>query len=237
MKKEKKTEPPKKISEKKEPNIFIKHISIFFICSWIFFVGVLVGRGFSPVKFDINRLRQDLITLQKKMLESEHSQMKSEKDSEIPNNIDFYEELKKTETETSIKTDIPIQKRKPISAEDVLKKEEKPSEKIDKAEKPEKIDIKKNTSVELNNKINEKAIDKKIYAVQIASVNDSDAADKLIEKLKKKGYSAYRIEAKSDNKTWYRVRIGPFEDKMDAEKNFNSLKDDKYNPLLITITK
>ena len=40
-------------------------VAIFFLCAWMFVLGVLVGRDTAPVKFDIKKLRQKISDTQR----------------------------------------------------------------------------------------------------------------------------------------------------------------------------
>ena len=46
-------------------------VSIFFISAWMFALGILVGRGTAPVRFDIHQLQKELAELKKKTLKEE----------------------------------------------------------------------------------------------------------------------------------------------------------------------
>ncbi len=55
------------------------------------------------------------------------------------------------------------------------------------------------------------------WVVQVASFSNESNAVNLVEKLKKHQFKAYRRKSKADNKTVYRVYVGPFIDKPKAE--------------------
>jgi len=56
----------------------------------------------------------------------------------------------------------------------------------------------------------------------------------MVARLKKKGYSAYRISSNIPEKgIWHRVRIGYFKDKAEADGTLNKLKKEKYGPILV----
>jgi cell division septation protein DedD len=57
----------------------------------------------------------------------------------------------------------------------------------------------------------------KHWAVQVMATPDRGVATVWIEKLKAKGYEAFVVEAEIDGKTWYRVRLGNFKTRRDAE--------------------
>ena len=57
---------------------------------------------------------------------------------------------------------------------------------------------------------------RRIWTVQVAAVGEMGAAESLAQKLRRLGYDAYGRVAKSDNKTWHRVRVGQLENQKDA---------------------
>ena len=64
-----------------------------------------------------------------------------------------------------------------------------------------------------NNKINGNIT---LYTIQIASLNNKEKADKLINTIKKIGYEAYYVEANIENRTYYRIRCGRFYERNEA---------------------
>jgi cell division septation protein DedD len=57
----------------------------------------------------------------------------------------------------------------------------------------------------------------KHWAVQVMATPDRGVATMWMEKLNAKGYDAFMVEAEIDGKTWYRVRLGNFKTRRDAE--------------------
>jgi cell division septation protein DedD len=57
----------------------------------------------------------------------------------------------------------------------------------------------------------------KHWAVQVMAKPDRGVATMWMEKLNAKGYDAFVVEAEIDGKTWYRVRLGNFKTRRDAE--------------------
>lgn len=73
------------------------------------------------------------------------------------------------------------------------------------------------------------------WSIQIQSLKNKKFAENLRTDLKKRGYSAYTFVAESPGKsTWYKVRIGPFKNRVKAENIRNGLVDKyKENAVLI----
>lgn len=85
-----------------------------------------------------------------------------------------------------------------------------------------------------NPKISKKAArDGGGYTVQVASVPSVEKADKILKKLNKKGYAAYTVQSSVGDKTWYRIRIGYFENPEATKPLMERLNADHYDSLLI----
>lgn len=66
------------------------------------------------------------------------------------------------------------------------------------------------------------------FTVQVGSYLDKKAAEEISLFYKIQGYPAYITEKISGDKKFYRLRVGPFKAKEDAEKYLLSLKSTKY---------
>ena len=62
------------------------------------------------------------------------------------------------------------------------------------------------------------------YTLQVAAYLKPEHADRFIKILKTRGYEAYRVEAQSQAKIWYQVRIGHFPTKAAARTQGQQLK-------------
>jgi cell division septation protein DedD len=61
------------------------------------------------------------------------------------------------------------------------------------------------------------------WSVQISAAPAKDIADTLIARLKANGYDGYIVPAEINGKTYFRVRVGPFDDREEAESARRSL--------------
>lgn len=55
------------------------------------------------------------------------------------------------------------------------------------------------------------------WAVQVGSFGSRENADRLVRRLKVKGYGAFVTESSSRGRKWYRVRVGPQRDRAAAD--------------------
>jgi len=63
------------------------------------------------------------------------------------------------------------------------------------------------------------------YAIQVASLKDTRSAERIKNKFREKGYPSYIQEAVVRGRgQWYRVRIGPYTDKSQAESDLSRLQ-------------
>jgi cell division septation protein DedD len=69
------------------------------------------------------------------------------------------------------------------------------------------------------------------YALQIAALRDRDEADAIAKRLESKGYSAYVLAPASGTPPVFRVRVGKFKTRRDAETVSAKLqKEEQFNP-------
>ena len=227
---------------------------IFFLCAWMFILGILVGRGTAPVKFDI-------AALEKKIEASKEGDGSDQRKKPTPKNpvivkdktkLEFYEALK----ENKVDPEVPALK-KPEAAKGKIKK---PAEKAVPRE-PNKETAPKATSARSTSQKagtqkpdpsassqTQKPAKKKeevaavartnatgpVYTIQAASVKDPKDADRLVQKLKKGGYPAYRVIGKIPGKgIWFRVRIGEYKRKSEALSVMNKMKKEGLKPILV----
>ena len=61
------------------------------------------------------------------------------------------------------------------------------------------------------------------WVVQVASFSNQDNAVRMVERLQKGGYKAYRRKVKSQNKDVYRVFVGPYIEKESAQKSLKKI--------------
>jgi cell division protein FtsN len=210
---------------------------IFFLCAWMFILGILVGRGTAPVKFDI-------AALEKKLEASKEGDAGDQRKASAPKKpvtvkdktkLEFYEALK----ENKVDPDIPaLQKPEAVKGEI-----EKPAEKTGPQEPKKETAPKPAASSQIKKPTKEKektaAVARTnakgpVYTIQAASYREPKDADRLVQKLKKRGYPAYRVIGKVAGKgIWFRVRIGEYQSKSEALGMMNKLKKDGMKPILV----
>ena len=215
---------------------------IIFISFWMFVLGVMVGRGMAPVNLETGKLERELAELKAKVLKQEQEKLtfKVEGKSGEKTQLGFYEALKDPGKETDFKPLKPVAPQTPKPMPEPLA----PLAVVTRPETPEPA-----PSVPAPKPKNEpppapmKAVAPQTrvvpaedhFAVQVASVQDIKGAEKLVADLRNKGYQAYQIRSEVTGKgVWYRIRVGGFKDRGDAEKVLKKLKSDHFGGMVVS---
>ncbi|MBF0117250.1 MAG: SPOR domain-containing protein [Desulfobacterales bacterium] len=217
--------------EKKQSRfVFLK---IIFISAWMFSLGIFVGRGTAPIRFDINNLEQKAINI-KESLQEELGRLKEtfqkkeiyrfkinpEEAANKPD-LEFYENLKKNDSNYNI---MPQPKAltppKPIVPP-------KPPEPVQK-----NLAESVTTTIDNTGKAEKKEPN---VTIQVGSFKDGKEAGVYVDQLKKKGYPAYIVSYEvSGQDVWYRVRIGDFKTRQEASATLDKVKKEQTNAILIS---
>ena len=240
MVKKEKASPEKKKSPPSQPR---KGLAVWigltlFACGWMFVLGILVGRETVPVKFNMEKLQNELAALKEAVVKKELDQYKIDSNADIDKTkMGFYETLKKNGSDEGLEADIPKIKSKPLAEE----KTESGTEKTSPPKKAESETKKTSPPKKLATPQKKKTVNlkksaegNKNFTIQIASLKDSAAADKMVAKLKKRGYPAYRSIGKIPDKgIWYRVRVGYFKNRAEARGTIQRLKNEKIEAIIV----
>src|SRR5499426_388339 len=192
----------------------------------IFFLGIVVGRGIEErkmarpeeplIKIPVNPSAQgsgagpasqakEELTFYDTLIKSSNSGSSSEeKASEA------------TQPEKAIKPERKEVKAKgrEVSAPVSLRTEEKPP-------------AEKFKTAQLSNTVEESG---KAWYVQVNAFPDEKSGKVSVDRLKNKGYKAYLTEARNNGKLWYRVRVGEFSTREEAERIADILKSKENFP-------
>jgi cell division septation protein DedD len=195
----------------------------------MFAIGVLVGRGTSPLKFDINELQKKLQIATQDLKKKEQRQSREKPASgKDKAELGFYEELKKNREDAEIsarpspppigiKKDPPAQKSsysKKTSMKRRTKTIKQGTEQVKSPAKAEPVT--------------------KPYTIQVAAFKAAGDANEMVAKLKQKGFAAYLKFDKIPNKgIWYRVRVGEYNNKAEAGSTMAKLKKAGRKPILV----
>jgi len=225
MEKKEKTSPKKKKSSTQwtRKGLTLWICVTFFACAWMFVLGIFVGRGTAPVKFDMEKLQKELADLKEALIKKEVDRYNL--DSLSADNITplgFPEALKHTGGEERLKADIPKKNPTPL-LEHTVSKTKKPL-----------VSRKATTRKKKTATIKKSVKENKNFTIQVAAFKDSKIADNMVAEFKKRGYPAYRSMGKIPEKgIFYRIRIGFFKNRDEAGSTFNRLKKENIKAIIV----
>ncbi len=226
-----------------------------FIAGWMFLLGIMVGRGTSPVTFDTEQFQKRLEIIanefgeNKKPDEKVNLQFYEVLDNPSPEESKPVKKSSKVTTKVATKEIVPL--KEPDTEKIVLKtskKRETLKKSSNKISPPEEIPIKKSTKIDpvkhkeklSDNEKNQKvktAVKKEatpgIYTIQIAAYKHFKDAVTQMASLDEKGFSSYRTKGEKDGITWYRVRTGEFSTHEEAKKFKLKLDKAKIKSMII----
>lgn len=213
-----------------------RYLLIFFVAAWMFVLGVLVGRGTAPVHFDIQALQKELAALRDATLKKEREAVEKAirgEDEKAP--LEFYEALKKDGTDTAVQIPLPaVPTAEPPAGEktvepvqpphkpraDVMAKKSIAPDRPSAGPPPSASPVTAGTTAGLT--------------IQVASLKDGTAAERIVANLKKDGYPAYLSRIVIPEKgLWFRVRVGRYQDREQAAADMNRLIRDQRSPILV----
>jgi cell division septation protein DedD len=203
----------------------------FLALMWMFTLGVIVGRGLSPVRFDVEKLTKELIAMKEAALKSAASVKKPSMDlTGEKRHLGFYDVLTDKKEEARLKTvakkQKPAVKTKPSTVD---RKKEKTESAVQRKPSLAKKDTEASPS-----KAEAPGAKNMPFTLQVASLRDLSKAEKMVSLLKTKGYKAYAVTAQVSGKgTYHRVRVGHFKDRGDARTTALRLRTEKYEPIVI----
>ena len=243
----------KKVSLSKKPFLVLSRRAIagwlgviFILCTWMFVIGILVGRGTAPVKFKIDGLQTKLEVPDQEPNPKQKGQPQG--DSEIEEdktNFGFYEALPEDRQDTNIDEKkpaavvskkvepSPAQKPPPTNGEKAAPESKSKKQADQKTGFKKKQPAKQPVAAKSDAKPTGK-----VFTIQVAafkSKNEKDA-NRLIDKLKSKDYAAYRTISKvKDKGIWIRVRVGKYKSRAEASSTLKKLQksDPKLKPIVV----
>jgi general secretion pathway protein D len=71
------------------------------------------------------------------------------------------------------------------------------------------------------------------YTVQVVSVQSAQRAENILKQLTSRGYAAYTVQTQVNGKPWYRLRIGYYDRRDQAQDLMTRLQADNFDPVLI----
>ncbi len=197
---------------------------VFLALVWMFTLGVIVGRGLSPVEFDVEKLKKELIAFKEEALKKE-AKAKAVPPSD-KSHLGFYDALTDKKEEARLKSLPKLRKRpvrEPVQGYAVNRDNRKGSE--------APIPIK--TSV-VKKQVKTRSLSSGgSFTLQVASLKDLAKAEKMVATLKKTGFAAYAVSAHVSGSTYHRVRVGHFADQDETKATAARLRAEKLAPIVV----
>lgn len=200
----------------------LKYAIYIFIAGWMFFLGIMVGRGTSPVTFDTEKFQKRLETIAGEF----------GKKKKIQKEIDlrFYDILDRPAPE-NIPATFPSQGGNIVSNQ--KENPVKINDSTASTDVPEKKSKKNVTQKTVAGPVVKAKSTVGKYTIQIAAYKDFKDAVTHMADLGKKGFNSYREMGEKNGVTWYRIRIGPFSNYNDAKMFKQKLDEANIKSLII----
>lgn len=185
----------------------------------MFALGVYVGRGTVPIQFDIDQLNRHLVLFREGLRQETEEATVYRQVIDDATKLDFPEVLKKTgeileDKGFAVPAPPPVAHgdgpNGPKAAEPAKPKDPPPVAASPPPVAPVAPPVAPATGVKL--------------VIQVASVQDSKAAEQMVAKLQAQGMQAYVVTGEVAGKgTWYRVRVGNFATRAEATEALNRM--------------
>lgn len=186
----------------------------------IFFLGLFVGKGIEARK--LVKAEEPLVKVPVTLSAQGSGGAKSQPREELT----FYNTL--TKNPGAPPSAEPQQKaiRESEKTAAPTVKDNKPQTKAERFTKAPAKNVEKNepAKISLPSENSDGAEPGKPWTVQINAVPDPRSAQIWVDRLKNKGYNAYSSEVLNKGKTWYRVRVGRYGSREEAEKIEQTLR-------------
>lgn len=225
-----------KATESKRRIAWGRYLLVFFVAAWMFVLGVLVGRGTAPVHFDTQALQKELVALRDAMLKTERGALEKAirgEDERVP--LEFYEALKKDGPDTAVQIPVSQAPTGGLSARAETATAVKPPHKLRSAVMAKKSTVSvKAKAGTMPSATSVTDATTGSLTIQVASLKDATAAERIVATLKKDGYSAYLSRVVIPDKgLWMRVRVGSYKNREQAAADMDRLIRDQKKPILV----
>jgi len=217
-----------KATESKPPIAWGKYLLVFFVAAWMFVLGILVGRGTAPVTFDTQALQKELADLRNAMMQKEQEAVEKAirgEDEQAP--LEFYEALKTDASDMAVA--MPVPQTTPTAPSPSPAHQDVVEEGTPPHKKRAALMAKQGTVAKLPTPVQPRKEQAPPTAtgtltIQVASMKDGEAAERIVANLKKEGYPAFLARSVIPGKgLWFRVRVGSYANREQAAADIDRL--------------
>jgi len=218
-------------------------VRLLLACTWTFFIGVLVGRGTTPLHFDMAQLARKLDGLkdaatsrQVEALESDTTVVEGKAERDV------YETLKRADARLTIDPELARRVAAPANDEtgspppEIAPDTETRVVRRQNGLKPKKRKQPTTTAAAPRNDRPAPAPreDGGALTLQVAALQDLQVAREMTERLRRQGLEAYLVSTTLPGKgLWHRVRVGRFRDREAAEGLLRRLEAQGMQPMVV----
>ncbi|MFH1137884.1 MAG: SPOR domain-containing protein [Pseudomonadota bacterium] len=224
-------------------------IGLTFLIVWVFILGILVGRG---TIFQTEAFQQ----LEDKLLDknvdefAQALEITEEKDRAQPpaasdkTALTFFEDLTKTKKESEPRVEPPdAPLKQPPLKKDAAAKPQSPAPAFKLQEPvaaPKTAAPKPVAAVKSADAKTKKTLEPpernpgENFTVQVAAARTLEEADRMIGRLNKQGFDAYYYQYVSNNKKYYRIRVGRYKTRADAQVALDRLTEKGYGNMFLS---
>ena len=218
-------------------------------CVIAFLLGIVIGQGVEERK-----LKKQEEPLVKVPIQPSASAKPGQAPAAKDDQLTFYDTLgkgaaapaaKQPATEKTVNADVkPVSEVKTENKEKAETKQVKETKSAKTAESAPAVKEKEKPAPEKVETAAKTADDEKAksdaprdWTVQVNAYPDERSAQRLVERLKQKGYDAYVVTANIKGRDWYRVRIGHFPARAQAKEYLEQFQAKEDFPKAIAVSK
>jgi cell division septation protein DedD len=223
---------------------------VLFILTWVFILGVIVGRGYvsdtitRAFNEQIQKLQQEKKALMEKYLAQEGKPDLTQEEILKPKNLDFYDDLSQKEKGgPHLKIPLPTAKSPVPPAKVEVQEKSMPKEPTKETPKePQKVAVKETGKAPLpqpeskvSKETKEAPKQNTGFMVLVGSYREEATAQSSVKRLQERKYQAY-LRAKDipqKGGKWFRVQVGPYASRDEAEKMVKKLEHDGFQAIPI----
>jgi cell division protein FtsN len=234
--------------EMSRTQLLISIAAVLFVLSWVFILGIIVGRGIvadtitSAMKTQIQKLQQEKKSLMDKYLGVEQGKTASS-DQILKPQLDFYDHLsQKTQEPLVMKVPQPTLPPTTTSPQETKASVEAPKAPETHPPSTRPAPTAGSQAPALHppeKKMPEPpkaaAVQTGDFVLQLGAYREEATAQTVIQRLSGKGYQAQVMvkDLPAKDGKWYRVRIGPFKSREETEKMAKRLERDGFQSIIV----
>jgi cell division septation protein DedD len=212
-----------------------------FAGGWLFLLGVLVGRGLVPLPFKAGAFEEELVVQLAEETATAQAHLRQGAQEGLPEEPLRIQDLRQPQVDAEVRA-IP---HEGVTGPDGvrLKRRRVPPKKRPLPAVTPPATLGSTGRAEADSAAapsSEAAVAAALagmqakFTLQVASLREQAAAQKIVKRLQKAGHPAYQTTSRPNaGKVWYRVRVGAYETRQAAQAALGKFKGSPYQPIII----